>query len=113
MPPQQSDRAPGLGNSFSTRPTRAQRREEAARVKADSAPQQNQSPVHETANAPALRPRKKASKIPFNTYISRVTQQRIDWLRSSGDYAVTDIAEVALREFLDRAGVPSTTNTDE
>ena len=109
MPPQQSDRAPGLGDSFSTRPTRAQRREEAARVKAESAPQQDQSPTH----PPALRPRKKASKIPFNTYISRVTQERIDWLRSSGDYAVTDIAEVALREFLDRAGVPSDANADE
>ncbi len=114
MPPQPSDRAPGLGDSFSTRPTRAQRREEAARVKTDEPETSSSSTRVSTVAAAqdsetivrALRPRKKPAKVPFNTYISRNTQERIDWLRGSGDYAVTDIAELALREFLDRTGVP-------
>lgn len=117
MPPQPSNRAPGLGDSFSTRPTRAQRREEAARVKTEPEPETHTSSTRpsqvvaatqspETAVG-ALRPRKKAAKVPFNTYISRGTQARIDWLRNIGDYAVTDIAELALIEFLDRANVPA------
>ena len=30
----------------------------------------------------------------------------MEWFRSQGGYTVTDVVEVALNEFLDKAGVP-------
>jgi hypothetical protein len=45
-------------------------------------------------------------KVSLNTYVSPATQQRMEWFRSQGGYTVTDVVEVALNEFLDKAGVP-------
>lgn len=53
-----------------------------------------------------LQQRKKLQKVPLNTYVRPATQQRMDWLKTRG-YAVTDIVDAALTEFLDRAGAPS------
>lgn len=53
----------------------------------------------------ALPLRKRQQKVPLNTYVRPGTQQRIEVLKDRG-YAVTDIVDAALNEFLDRAGVP-------
>ncbi|GAB5901780.1 hypothetical protein OKHIL_75910 [Mycolicibacterium mageritense] len=49
--------------------------------------------------------RKRLQKVPLNTYVRPATQQRVEVLKGRG-YAVTDIVDTALNEFLDRAGVP-------
>lgn len=49
--------------------------------------------------------RKRLPKVPLNTYVRPGTQQRLEALKDRG-YAVTDIVDAALNEFLDRAGVP-------
>lgn len=49
--------------------------------------------------------RKRLQKVPLNTYVRPATQQRMEVLKDRG-YAVTDIVDTALNEFLDRAGVP-------
>lgn len=54
-----------------------------------------------------LQARKRNAKVPFNTYLSPLTQQRIEWLRAHGGYTVTDIADAALTEFLDKMKVPA------
>lgn len=111
MPPQtpDADRKPGIGDVTSTRPTRAQRRHEAARVRPE-----NSSSLSPTSVAvPSLKPRRKTSKVPFNTYIERSTQARLEWLRTRGGYAVTDVTDLALREFMDRAGVPQLNDNGE
>lgn len=53
----------------------------------------------------ALPLRKRQQKVPLNTYVRPGTQQRVEVLKDRG-YAVTDIVDAALNEFLDRAGVP-------
>ncbi|MDI1289514.1 MAG: hypothetical protein PSX37_06135 [bacterium] len=49
--------------------------------------------------------RRRLQKVPLNTYVRPATQQRMEALKDRG-YAVTDIVDTALSEFLDRAGVP-------
>jgi len=49
--------------------------------------------------------RKRQQKVPLNTYVRPGTQQRLEVLKDRG-YAVTDIVDAALNEFLDRADVP-------
>jgi hypothetical protein len=49
--------------------------------------------------------RRRLQKVPLNTYVRPATQQRMEVLKDRG-YAVTDIVDTALSEFLDRAGVP-------
>lgn len=94
----------GLGEGESTRPTREERRREVERVHADEG-----APDSGASEAPAvitkLMPRKRPAKVPFNTYVQGGTQRRIEWLKGQG-YAVTDIVDLALNEFLDRAGAP-------
>lgn len=51
--------------------------------------------------------------MPFNTYVQRSTQQRIEWFKSRGGYTVTDIVEVALNQFLDQQGAPKISETGE
>ena len=41
--------------------------------------------------------------VSLNTYVSPATQQRMEWFRPEGGYTVTDVVEVALNEFLDKA----------
>ena len=51
----------------------------------------------------ALQPRsRKKTKALLNTRIEAETEQRLQAFRAAHDYAVTDVVEVALREFLDR-----------
>ena len=52
----------------------------------------------------ALPLRKRQQKVPLNTYVRPGTQQRIEVMKDRG-YAVTDIVDAALNEFLDRAGI--------
>lgn len=104
-----SSKAPGLGErqGVSTRPTREERRREVERVQAAPPADDAADAAQEASQAAVLTtiaPRKKPSKVPFNTYITADTQQRVERLKGRG-YAVTDIAEEALRRFLDQAGV--------
>ena len=61
------------------------------------------APAAEVASTLPLR--KRQQKVPLNTYVRPGTQQRVEVLKDRG-YAVTDIVDAALNEFLDRAGVP-------
>lgn len=108
-----SSKAPGLGErqGVSTRPTREDRRREVERVQA-TPPADAAQDASQAAALTKIAPRRKPSKVPFNTYITASTQQRVEWLKGRG-YAVTDIAEEALREFLDRAGVPANDSAGE
>ena len=79
---------------------------EAERVQAASKPASASSKTSPGAPTMKLRERKRSQKVPLNTYVNPATQQRIEWLRAQGNYAVTDVVDAALNEFLDRAGVP-------
>jgi hypothetical protein len=59
-----------------------------------------------------LQARKRQPKVPLNTYVSPGTQQRMEWFRIQGGYTVTDVVEVALSEFFDKAGVPPPDHLD-
>lgn len=98
----------GLGSQEPTRPSREDRRREAERVQPVAA-----SPVAEATPPPTpapagtkLQARKRNTKVPFNTYLPPLTQQRVEWLRAHGGYTVTDIVDAALTEFLDKMKVP-------
>lgn len=107
--------SPGIG-STSTRPSRAQRREEAARVLPEQAPrevaqQPTQAPAPVSARqAPAaatsLEPKRGPAKEPLNTRILVNTSKRLNWFTRKHGYAVTQVVDVALQEFLDRNSVP-------
>jgi hypothetical protein len=73
----------------------------------ESAPsKKNPSPEAPAAPPFNLQPRSRPQKMPLNTYVHIGTYRRIEWLRTQGDYAVTDLVDGAINEFLDRAGVP-------
>lgn len=74
---------------------------ETARDEAEPGPQLEPAPVPLVG----LPLRKRLQKVPLNTYVRPATQQRMETLKDRG-YAVTDIVDAALSEFLDRAGVP-------
>lgn len=105
--------SPGIGDT-STRPSRAQRRDEAARVVPESAPQERDQPAQAPAvparPAPAavtsLEPKRGPAKEPLNTRILVGTSKRLDWFTSKHGYAVTQVVDVALQEFLARNDVP-------
>ncbi|WP_415394398.1 hypothetical protein ACMTN4_01170 (plasmid) [Rhodococcus globerulus] len=109
--------SPGIGTT-STRPSRAQRREEAARVLPEPAPREAaQQAPQEPAAAPAtarqtsavttsLEPKRGPAKEPLNTRILVNTSKRLNWFTSKNGYAVTQVVDVALQEFLDRNNVP-------
>ena len=102
------NKSPGLGTPTSTRPTREKRRRQVERVQPEP-PQ----PTPTATPTSGLEPRRKATKVPFNTYVQRSTQQRIEWFKSRGGYTVTDIVEVALNQFLDQQGAPKISETGE
>ena len=105
----------GLGSQEPTRPSREDRRREAERVQPAASPVAEATPPPPTtapapAPAPAgtkLQARKRNTKVPFNTYLPPLTQQRVEWLRAHGGYTVTDIVDAALTEFLDKMKVPA------
>lgn len=135
---------PGIGTT-ATRGTRAQRREEAARVVPEPAPaaaQQEpsnltppepvaqrrvaptQAPQHPVAAADVeqsspsaqpnsmaattlgLEPRKGPAKEILNTRVLASTSKRLEYFTSKNGFAVTDVVNVALTEFFNKAGVP-------
>lgn len=137
---------PGIGTT-ATRGTRAQRREEAAKVVPDTTPtpptpvqqqwpqqtatpetvaqqedaptpapqrsatpatraEQPQSGAALIANALGLEPKKGPAKEILNTRVLASTSKRLEWFISKNGYAVTNVVDVALQEFLNKAGVP-------
>lgn len=97
----------GLGSQEPTRPSREDRRREAERVQpAVGLPAAEATPPPTPADT-KLQARKRKTKVPFNTYLPPLTQQRVEWLRAHGGYTVTDIVDAALTEFLDKMKVPA------
>lgn len=99
-----SEKSTGLGD-------RPARRRDAARVQpdefAETAPAGNaragEPPESTGSSEGVLQPRsRKKTKALLNTRIEAETEQRLQAFRAAHDYAVTDVVEVALREFLDR-----------
>lgn len=98
----------GLGSQEPTRPSREDRRREAERVQPAAGPPVAEATPRPTAPAGTkLQARKRNTKVPFNTYLPVLTQQRVEWLRAHGGYTVTDIVDAALTEFLDKMKVPA------
>ena len=97
----------GLGSQEPTRPSREDRRREAERVQpAAGSPVAEATPPSPPPAGTKLQARKRNTKVPFNTYLPPLTQQRVEWLRAHGGYTVTDIVDAALTEFLDKMKVP-------
>lgn len=96
----------GLGSQEPTRPSREDRRREAERVQPAASPVAEATPPAPAAGT-KLQARKRNTKVPFNTYLPPLTQQRVEWLRAHGGYTVTDIVDAALSEFLDKMKVPA------
>lgn len=125
----------------STRPlSRAERRAQAARVKADEAdetPTANETPTeHEpqnTAIPPAppvvtapddeatqptqpaepvrLKARQRKVKSPFATQLHSATLARLEWIKARG-YVITDTVDDAINSYLDDAGIPRPDHND-
>lgn len=96
----------GLGSQEPTRPSREDRRREAERVQPAAGAPVAEAPPPPPAGS-KLQARKRNTKVPFNTYLPPLTQQRVEWLRAHGGYTVTDIVDAALTEFLDKMKVPA------
>jgi len=90
-------------------PDRIARRERVARVvpdtpaSADSAAAAPAAAADPPATRPRLQPRLKTPKASLSTRISATTEQRLQQFTARG-YAVTDVVDLALVEFLDRNG---------
>lgn len=116
----------------STRPlSRAERRAEAARVKADEAPPEPATvspppqdddvppaPVvtsderNEVAEPPVrLKARQRKAKNPFATQLHSGTLARLEWIKARG-YAITDTVDEAINTYLDNAGIPRPDHND-
>ncbi|NMM90392.1 hypothetical protein B2J88_39705 [Rhodococcus sp. SRB_17] len=54
----------------------------------------------------SLNPKRGPAKEPLNTRILVSTSKRLDWFTNKNGYAVTQVVDVALQEFLARNGVP-------
>lgn len=119
----------------STRPlSRAERRAQAARVKADETPADEASTAeHEPASseistAPAVTPppgegtqsaaepvrlkaRQRKVKSPFATQLHASTLARLEWIKARG-YVITDTVDDAINSYLDNAGIPRPDHND-
>ncbi len=121
----------------STRPlSRAERRAEAARVKAQEAPatpaaalspppQDNDVPpvpaaTPEQENEPneaveplpvRLKARQRKAKNPFATQLHSGTLARLEWIKARG-YVITDTVDEAINVYLDNAGIPRPDHND-
>lgn len=116
----------------STRPlSRAERRAEAARVKADEAPPEPAAvspppppddvppaPVvshHQGNEAPTppvrLKVRQRKAKNPFATQLHPGTLARLEWIKARG-YVITDTVDDAINTYLDGAGIPRPDDND-
>ena len=124
----------------STRPlSRAERRAQAARVKAEDAapPAQPDEPTETTlpsavqqepvaelpAEAPTPQPpaaeppavrlkaRQRKPKSPFATQLHPATLARLEWIKTRG-YVITDTVDDAINTYLDSAGIPRPDDND-
>ena len=123
----------------STRPlSRAERRAQAARVKADETPADETSTEHEHEHehepasseiptAPAvtappgegtrpaepvrLKARQRKVKSPFATQLHPGTLARLEWIKARG-YVITDTVDDAINSYLDNAGIPRPDHND-
>ena len=120
----------------STRPlSRAERRAQAARVKADDTPVDETSTEHEhepasseIPTAPAVTPpagegaqqpaepvrlkaRQRKVKSPFATQLHAGTLARLEWIKARG-YVITDTVDDAINSYLDNAGIPRPDHND-
>lgn len=121
----------------STRPlSRAERRAQAARVKAEDTPAAptveagaSPQPDDETPSAPAagastsnqdhelakpavrLKPRQRKAKNPFATQLHSGTLARLEWIKARG-YVITDTVDDAINTYLDDAGIPRPDHND-
>lgn len=116
----------------STRPlSRAERRAEAARVKADEAPPESTAvspPLQNDDVPPALvvtpnqgseapeplvrlKARQRKAKNPFATQLHSGTLARLEWIKARG-YAITDTVDEAINTYLDKAGIPRPDHND-
>ncbi|MBY0390045.1 MAG: hypothetical protein K2X56_18640 [Mycobacterium pseudokansasii] len=116
----------------STRPlSRAERRAEAARVKADEAPPEPapvSPPLQDDDVPPApmvtpdqgneapeppvrLKARQRKAKNPFATQLHSGTLARLEWIKARG-YAITDTVDEAINTYLDKAGIPRPDHND-
>ena len=118
----------------STRPlSRAERRAEAARVKAQEAPatpaaalspppQDNDGPpvpvVSPEQENEAVEPlpvrlkaRQRKAKNPFATQLHSGTLARLEWIKARG-YVITDTVDEAINSYLDNAGIPRPDHND-
>lgn len=98
--------------STSTRPSRGARREEAARVTPENAPESPSAPAAPTpAAAPvpvvsALEAKKEPAKVSLSTRILANTDTRLAWFVKKYDFKLTDVVDVALQELMSRYNVP-------
>lgn len=120
----------------STRPlSRAERRAQAARVKADETPSDETSTEHEqepqSSEIPAvpvatpppgvegtpptepvrLKARQRKVKSPFATQLHAGTLARLEWIKARG-YVITDTVDDAINSYLDNAGIPRPDHND-
>ncbi|SKS11008.1 Uncharacterised protein [Mycobacteroides abscessus subsp. abscessus] len=121
----------------STRPlSRAERRAQAARVKAEEAPEAMATqvsapprPNEETDEAPSappaapnqrnesaepavrFKPRQRKAKNPFATQLHSGTLARLEWIKARG-YVITDTVDDAINTYLDEAGIPKPDHND-
>ncbi|MCV7008037.1 MULTISPECIES: hypothetical protein [Mycobacterium] len=115
----------------STRPlSRAERRAEAARVKAEEtsatpaatvsrsddeippAPVVTPDQRNEAAEPPVrLKARQRKAKSPFATQLHSGTLARLEWIKARG-YAITDTVDDAINTYLDGAGIPRPDHND-
>lgn len=115
----------------STRPlSRAERRAEAARVKAEEtsatpaatvsrsddeippAPVVTPDQRNEAAEPPVrLKARQRKAKSPFATQLHSGTLARLEWIKARG-YAITDTVDDTINTYLDGAGIPRPDHND-
>jgi len=115
-----------------TRPlSRAERRAEAARVKAEetstppaaavtrpddeipSVPVPTPDQETEAAQPPPVRlkARQRKAKNPFATQLHSGTLARLEWIKARG-YVITDTVDEAINTYLDNAGIPRPDHND-
>ncbi|MDV3249556.1 hypothetical protein K7Z54_23485 [Mycobacterium avium subsp. hominissuis] len=114
----------------STRPlSRAERRAEAARVKAEETPPAAAvtRPADEIPSVPVATPdqeneavqpqpvrlkaRQRKAKNPFATQLYSGTLARLEWIKARG-YVITDTVDEAINTYLDNAGIPRPDHND-
>ena len=118
----------GLQVGSTTPLSRAERRAQAARVKAEEAPAAptaaavNRPSQHDNEIPPAptptpdetnesaepavrLKARHRKAKSPFATQLHSGTLARLEWIKARG-YVITDTVDDAINTYLDGAGIP-------